>query len=62
MSEYDYGFEEKTKTFANEYQKLSWEAFKKSGECIFMRHFIEEENTRNKSLEREKQWITKQKR
>lgn len=56
MKDEDYEFEiEKKKTFANEYQELSWKAFKETGAPIFMSHFIEEENIREKENNRERQ-------
>ena len=55
MKDSDYEFEvEKKKTFANEYQQLSWDAFKETGDILLMRNFMEVEREREKEKERER--------
>ena len=56
MKDEDYEFEiEKRKTFANEYQKLSWKAFKETGNILFMRNFMEVERERENGFGRERE-------
>ena len=72
MSEYDYGYEEKKKTFVNDDQKTFWEAFSSgakegetrtffTGNIQTISNYMQMERERNKDLNKER-WAMKQNR